>query len=113
MSQESNTNEFGKLVPIPGSGKFLKFREAINGEFYYKVVAGNGETLVTSETHTRKENAIYGAMLLIEIMRKIWLMEQEFPKSLLYKAMAIDGFAIIDADFEKDSEDVKGLLTTD
>lgn len=48
----------------PSNGAVRRVRgyvqEAIDGSWYYEVVAGNGETLFTSETYTRRQSARRG-----------------------------------------------------
>jgi uncharacterized protein YegP (UPF0339 family) len=44
-----------------------------DGQFYYTVVAKNGEVLVTSETFTQKHNAKGGIGALIWTCLKLWI----------------------------------------
>ncbi len=39
------------------SDAHYEVREAIDGSYFYALVAANGETLVTSETYTRRADA--------------------------------------------------------
>lgn len=47
----------------------LKRSNSLSQPYYFTVVAGNGQTLVTSETYTSKENAINGMSSLITAMQ--------------------------------------------
>lgn len=38
----------------------FKIRKASNGQYYFKLVGRNGETLFTSETYTRKDSCKKG-----------------------------------------------------
>lgn len=47
----------------------LKPSNSVNQPYYFTVVAGNGQTLVTSETYTSKDGAINGMRSLIDAMQ--------------------------------------------
>jgi len=47
----------------------LKRSTSMSQPYYFTVVAGNGQTLVTSETYTSKDNAINGMSSLITAMQ--------------------------------------------
>lgn len=46
----------------------IHIHDSNDGKFYYTVTARNGKVLVVSETYTRKDNAINGALALIEVL---------------------------------------------
>ena len=41
-------------------------------QFYFTIVARNGKTLVTSETYTRKSNAISSMKIFMREIAKAW-----------------------------------------
>lgn len=49
----------GQLAREGGERKLAKFeiRDAVNGQYYWRFVADNGQVLCTSETYTTKQNA--------------------------------------------------------
>jgi uncharacterized protein YegP (UPF0339 family) len=46
----------------------IKFKQAINKQWYFIVTAKNGKTLVTSEMYNRKQGAAKGAVSLKRIL---------------------------------------------
>lgn len=46
-------------------------KKSKNGQFYFIVQASNGKTLATSETYTRKRNAIKGAWSILANIKRI------------------------------------------
>jgi uncharacterized protein YegP (UPF0339 family) len=44
----------------------IEIRAASNGDFYYVIVARNGEDLCTSQMYNRKFSATRGAQVLVE-----------------------------------------------
>lgn len=47
----------------------LKRSNSVSQPYYFTVVAGNGQTLVTSETYTSKDGALNGMRSLINAMQ--------------------------------------------
>lgn len=46
----------------------LKIKRAEDGQYYFILVARNGQTLMTSETYTRKANAMKSAVKIADQM---------------------------------------------
>lgn len=47
----------------------IKFKKAKNGQHYFTVQAGNGKTLVTSETYKTRQGAMKGAKALLLVTK--------------------------------------------
>lgn len=47
----------------------LKRSSSVSQPYYFTVVAGNGQTLVTSETYTSRDGAVNGMNSLISAMQ--------------------------------------------
>lgn len=50
----------------------IRIHNSTDGQFYFTVTAANNKVLVTSETYTRRENALKGAMALYEVLSSLW-----------------------------------------
>lgn len=42
----------------------IELKDAVNGQFYWRFVADNGEVVCNSETYTAKQSALYSANLV-------------------------------------------------
>lgn len=61
--------------------KKILIKKSRNGQFYFTVVSANGQTLVTSETYTRKGNCLAG----IKSLHKFF-----WPKDLFNEYKIVD-----------------------
>lgn len=58
--------------------KKILIKKSRNGQFYFTVVSKNGQTLVTSETYTRKDNCRAGIESLISFFQPRNLFDYKF-----------------------------------